>query len=149
MREQERKKKRRVRTAVTIAFTLVVIGVVIGIMFAVDSCEQKTYLDMGQTYEDGDRRLTPTDMDVFLEGETLYVFFTLEGSGVAIDDLKLDGCEVVHERSVAEKYGFTLFDGEELNGVGVVMFAVEQKGYERELTYRKAVFRVGVLTPQK
>ena len=125
MREQERKKKRRVRTAVTIAFTLVVIGVVIGIMFAVDSCEQKTYLDMGQTYEDGDRRLTPTDMDVFLEGETLY------------------------ERSVAEKYGFTLFEGEELNGTGTVMFAVEQKGYERELTYRKAVFRVGVLTPQK
>ena len=88
-------------------------------------------------------------MDVFLEGETLYVFFTLEGSGVAIGDLKLDGCEVVYERSVAEKYGFTLFEGEELNGTGTVMFAVEQKGYERELTYRKAVFRVGVLTPQK
>ena len=128
MREQERKKKRRVRTAVTIAFTLVGIGVVIGIMFAVDSCEQKTYLDMGQTYEDGDRRLTPTDMDVFLEGETLYVFFTLEGSGVAIDDLKLDGCEVVHERSVAEKYGLTLIEGEELNGKGTVVFAGVQKG---------------------
>ena len=74
---------------------------------------------------------------------------TIALTRVVIDDLKLDGCEAVYERSVAEKYGFTLFEGEELNGTGTVMFAVEQKGYERELTYRKAVFRVGVLTPQK
>ena len=149
MQERERNKKRRVRTAVTIAFTLAVIGAVIAIMFAVDSCEQKIHLDMGQTYEDGDVRLTPTDMDVFIEGETLYVFFTLEGRGVGIDDLRLDGSCVVSDDSVAAKYGFTLFDGEELDGTGTVMFAVEQKGHERELTYRKAVFRVGVLTPQK
>ena len=148
MQEQERKKKRRTRTLITIALTVAAIGVVIGIMFAVDSCEQKIYLDMGQTYEEGDRSLTPTDMKVFRGSETLYVFLTLEGGGVSIDELALDGEAVSDDTAAAERYGFTLFRGEELNGTGVVMFAVKESGKESELTYRKAVFRVGRLTPQ-
>lgn len=145
---QDAKKRRYVRTVTTIVFTLVVVGAVIGIMFAVDSCEGEVLLDMGETFERGDESVTPVAFEVYEDGGKLYVFFEIEGKNAQTGRLALDGQEPCKTcADVAAAHGIELFDGEKLDGKGTVCFVIDERSYESELTYRNAVFRVGILRP--
>ncbi len=147
---QDAKKKKRLRFGLLILLTVVVIGVVIGVMFLVDRCEAEVYLDFGDEYVDGDVKVTLEDMKTSGDGDNIFVFFKITASGAPVDEFELDGAEAdASVAQAADRLGIELYDGDVIDGTAWIGFVVEKDNSERSLTFRNAVFRVGMLRAEQ
>ncbi len=150
--DRDGKREKRIRFAGLVILTVAVIAAVLITMFAVRSCSEREYLDIGQPYDVGKATVTVTD--VYIERmattETVYAVITVKIEAekdftMNTDDFRLDD---VSAMTVTLPSAGTVTTGKTEVAAGEtkdvkVAFCVPRSMKVSSLTYKKAVFRLG------
>lgn len=146
------KREKRIRFAGLVILTVAVIAAVLITMFAVRSCNEKVYLDIGQSYDVGKASVTVTDVYIERMAKTELVYavvtvkveaekdFTLDTDDFRLDDVPAMTLSLSSVGTVST--GKTEVAAGETKDVKVA-FCVPRSMKVSDLTYKKAVIRLG------
>lgn len=155
---KDEKKKKRLRFAGLVALTVAVIIAAVAAGLIARSCEATQNLDIGQTYDDGKAGITVSDIYIKRAGTTEYAYAIITVRIDAEKDYTLDPLDFELDGTTPMSLSFEGEDGKistDLEKIQVaagtsaekvIGFMMPYSMKVSELTYKKAVIRVGSMT---